>query len=65
MIRTIYTRFLTADLAMSPSDLQRVMNQPAGLTANREDIVFSSVFTDEVGISFSNGGQGSDNYVFL
>jgi hypothetical protein len=58
---------LTADLAItSSSDLQRVMNSTYGLTANREDIVFSSVFTDEVGIGFSNGGQGiSDNYIFF
>lgn len=58
---------LTADLAItSSSDLQRVMNSTYGLAANREDIVFSSVFTDEVGIGFSNGGQGiSDNYIFF
>lgn len=58
---------LTADLAItSSSDLQRVMNSTYGLAANREDIVFSSVFTDEVGIGFANGGQGiSDNYIFF
>lgn len=58
---------LTADLAItSASDLQRVMNSTYGLTANREDVVFSSVFTDEVGIGFANGGQGiSDNYIFF
>lgn len=58
---------LTADLAItSSSDLQRVMNATYGLTANREDVIFSSVFTDEVGIGFANGGQGiSDNYIFF
>lgn len=58
---------LTSDLAItSSSDLQRVMNSTYGLAANREDVIFSSVFTDEVGIGFANGGQGiSDNYVFF
>ena len=58
---------LTEDVAITASsDLQRVMNSTYGLLANREDIIFSSVFTDEVGIGFANGGQGiNDNYVFF
>lgn len=58
---------LTAELAItSSSDLQRVMNATYGFTANREDVLFSSVFTDEAGIGFANGGQGiNDNYIFF
>tara|TARA_R110000868_G_scaffold270345_1_gene529676 strand:- start:289 stop:1836 length:1548 start_codon:yes stop_codon:yes gene_type:complete len=58
---------LTSDLAITTSsDLQRVMNSTYGLAANREDVIFTSVFTDEAGIGFANGGQGiSDNYIFF
>lgn len=58
---------LTEDVAYTSStDLQRLMNSTYGLVANREDVVFSSVFTDECGIGFANGGQGiNDNYVFF
>jgi len=58
---------LTEDVAFTSStDLQRLMNSTYGLVANREDVIFSSVFTDECGIGFANGGQGiNDNYVFF
>lgn len=58
---------LTEDVAYTSStDLQRLMNSTYGLLTNREDIIFSSVFTDECGIGFANGGQGiQDNYVFF
>jgi starch-binding outer membrane protein, SusD/RagB family len=58
---------LTEEVAFTSSvDLQRLMNSTYGLVANREDVVFSSVFTDECGIGFANGGQGiNDNYVFF
>lgn len=58
---------LTEDVAITSStDLQRLMNSTYGLLTNREDIIFSSVFTDEVGIGFANGGQGiTEDYVFF
>ncbi|RTY68929.1 RagB/SusD family nutrient uptake outer membrane protein [Flavobacterium sp. LB2P53] len=58
---------LTEEVAFTSStDLQRLMNSTYGLLTNREDIIFSSVFTDEVGIGFANGGQGiNDDYVFF
>jgi hypothetical protein len=58
---------LTEEVAITNStDLQRLMNSTYGLLTNRQDIIFSSVFTDEVGIGFGNGGQGiNDDYVFF
>lgn len=58
---------LTEDVAFTSSeDLQRLMNSTYGLATNREDVIFTSVFTDECGIGFANGGQGiNDNYVFF
>jgi hypothetical protein len=58
---------LTEEVAITNStDLQRLMNSTYGLLTNRQDIIFSSVFTDEVGIGFANGGQGiNDDYVFF
>ena len=58
---------LTEDVAFtSASDLQRLMNSTYGLLTNREDIIFTSVFTDEVGIGFANGGQGiEEDFVFF
>ena len=57
---------LTEDVAITNSkDLQKVMNATYNNLTNREDIVFSSVFTDEVGIGIGNGGQGiNDNFIF-
>ena len=58
---------LTDDVAIQNSaGLRKVMNAGYNLMTDREDIVFSSVFTDEVGIGYANGGQGlSDNYIFF
>lgn len=58
---------LTEDVAITSStDLQRLLNSSMNLLTNREDIVFSSVFTDEVGIGFANGGQGlASDYIFF
>ena len=58
---------LTEDIAITSSaDLQRLMNSTYSLLTNREDIVFSSVFTDEIGIGIANGGQGiADNFIFF
>lgn len=58
---------LTDDVAVQNSTgLRKVMNSAYNLMTNREDIVFSSVFTDEVGIGYANGGQGiADNWIFF
>lgn len=46
--------------------LRNLMNSSYNNATNREEYVFSSVFTDEVGIGYANGGQGlSDNYIFF
>ncbi len=57
---------LTEDVAVRTSgDLQRLVNSAAQQITNREDIIFSSVFTDECGIGFANGGQGiTGDYIF-
>ncbi|MGH2665688.1 RagB/SusD family nutrient uptake outer membrane protein [Flavobacterium sp.] len=48
------------------ADLQKLMNRAYTLLTPLEEIQFSSIFTDEVGIGFANGGQGlTNNYVFL
>ncbi|MDQ1855130.1 MULTISPECIES: RagB/SusD family nutrient uptake outer membrane protein [unclassified Chryseobacterium] len=48
------------------SDLQKLMNSTYNLFSNRSEAVFTSVFTDEVGIGYANGGQGiSQEYIFL
>ena len=58
---------LTEEVAIiNSSDLQRLMNSSYLLMTNREESVFSSVFTDEAAIGFANGGQGiNDNYIFF
>jgi starch-binding outer membrane protein, SusD/RagB family len=58
---------LTDDVALSSSaDLQRVMNSAYNLLTDRTDVVFTSVFTDECGIGYANGGQGiSGDYIFF
>ncbi len=58
---------LTGDVAITTSaDLQSVMNSAYNLLTDRSDVVFTSVFTDEVGIGFANGGQGtSGDYIFF
>jgi hypothetical protein len=58
---------LTDDVAVSNSTgLRKVMNAGYNYMTDREDIVFTSVFTDEVGIGYANGGQGiDDNWIFF
>ena len=58
---------LTEDVAIvNSNDLQRIMNSSYNLMFNREEAVFTSVFTDEAAIGFANGGQGiNDNYIFF
>lgn len=49
----------TEEVALSSSgDLQRLMNASMNILSNRTETVFSSVFTDECGIGYANGGQG-------
>ncbi|MBC7743594.1 MAG: hypothetical protein H7096_00660, partial [Flavobacterium sp.] len=46
--------------------LRKLMNSGYNLMTDREDSVFTSVFTDEAGIGYANGGQGiTDNYIFF
>lgn len=58
---------LNEDLAFKrTADLQRMLNSAMLNMTNREEYVFSSVFTDEVGMGFNNGGQGlRSEYVFI
>lgn len=58
---------LTPDVAITNStNLKNLMNSTYTLLYDRETAVFTSVFTDEAGIGFANGGQGiNDNYVFF
>ncbi|NIF04454.1 RagB/SusD family nutrient uptake outer membrane protein [Chryseobacterium sp. Tr-659] len=58
---------LTEETAITQSaDLQKLMNSTYSIFSNRSEAVFSSVFTDEVGIGYANGGQGlSTEYIFL
>ncbi len=59
---------ITEEVALQNStDLRTLMNTSYALMYNRNEIEFSSVFTDEVGIGFANGGQGliNDDAYFL
>jgi starch-binding outer membrane protein, SusD/RagB family len=58
---------LTEEVAITTvADLTRITNNCYVSLFNRGDIQFSSVFTDEVSIGLTNGGQGiSDNYAFF
>jgi hypothetical protein len=58
---------LTAEVAVTKSsDLVRLVNSSMNLLTNREDYVFSSIFTDEAAPGSNNGGQGiTEDYVFL
>lgn len=50
------------------TDLQRIMNSAQNIMTNRQEYVFSSVFTDEAVPGVANGGQGiagSDAYYFF
>lgn len=58
---------MTEEVAVTnASDLNKLMNSTYNLMFSREEAVFSSVFTDEAGIGFANGGQGINaEYVFF
>lgn len=58
---------LTEEVAIQNSThLQQLMNATYANFYNREDAVFTSIFTDEAGIGYANGGQGiTDEYVFF
>lgn len=58
---------LTEDVAITTStNLRNLMNSTNSLCYDREQCVFTSVFTDEAGIGFANGGQGiNDTYIFF
>ncbi|WP_407482199.1 RagB/SusD family nutrient uptake outer membrane protein [Elizabethkingia meningoseptica] len=58
---------LTEETAITQSaDLQKLINSTYNIFSDRSEAVFSSVFTDEVGIGYANGGQGlSSEYIFL
>ncbi|MEJ5049973.1 RagB/SusD family nutrient uptake outer membrane protein [Chryseobacterium culicis] len=58
---------LTEETAITQSsDLQKLMNSTYNILSDRSEVVFSSVFTDEVGIGYANGGQGlTSEYIFL
>jgi starch-binding outer membrane protein, SusD/RagB family len=58
---------LTEEVAVqNSSDLQRLMNVSYEQLFGREEAVFTSVFTDEAGIGFANGGQGRNaEFIFV
>lgn len=57
---------LTEDVAIQTStDLSYLLNTAYNILTNRSEAESVSVFTDEVGIGFANGGQGkSTEYIF-
>lgn len=67
MFKPYYPGALTEDVAIQTSgDLQKLMNTSYSLLTPGNDIEFNSIFTDEAGVGYSNGGQGlNDNYAFL
>ena len=55
---------LTEDIAVqTPDDLQSLMNTAYASLTPLSEIEFSSVFTDEVGVGYNNGGQGKSDYL--
>lgn len=58
---------LTEEVAIqSVADISLLLNRAYSNMNSRSESEFVSVFTDEVGIGYANGGQGiSDDYVFL
>lgn len=58
---------LTEEVALTTSsDIEKVMNAAYLQLTSRTESVFTSVFTDEVGIGYANGGQGlNTEYVFF
>jgi len=57
---------ITEDVAIQTStDIQRLINSSMNILTNRNEYVFSSIFTDEAALGSNNGGQGrtgSDGY---
>ena len=58
---------LTQNVAISKvSDLSLLLNSAYSDLNSRSESEYVSIFTDEVGIGYANGGQGvADDYVFL
>ncbi len=58
---------LTEDIAVTNvTQLGQLMNSAYGLLFDREEAVFTSVFTDEASIGFANGGQGrNEEFIFF
>lgn len=58
---------LTEEVAITKSsDLVNLLNSSMNIMTNREEYVFSSVYTDEAAPGFNNGGQGiSGDYIFI
>ncbi len=67
MLDTFTPGALTEDVAITTSDdLQLLMNSALSVMSSRSETVFNSVFTDEIGIGFQNGGQGlSGDWIFF
>lgn len=54
------------DALLSSADLQLLLNSALTTMGSRTETEVVSIFTDEVGIGFANGGQGiNDDYVFF
>lgn len=54
------------EAVQTTADLSRLMNAAYGILTPFSEIEFNSIFTDEAGIGYANGGQGlDDNYAFL
>lgn len=54
------------DALVSSADLQLLLNSALTVMGSRAESEYVSIFTDEVGIGFANGGQGiNDDYVFF
>ncbi|WP_312090321.1 RagB/SusD family nutrient uptake outer membrane protein [Chryseobacterium sp.] len=54
------------DALRSSADLQLLLNSAISTIGSRSESEAVSIFTDEVGIGFANGGQGiDDDYVFF
>lgn len=58
---------LTEEVAITKSsDLVNLLNASLNIMTNREEYVFTSVYTDEAAPGFNNGGQGiTGDYIFL
>ncbi|MFC6267055.1 RagB/SusD family nutrient uptake outer membrane protein [Frigoriflavimonas asaccharolytica] len=53
------------DALNTSADMSLLMNSALAIGSSRSESEYVSIFTDEVGIGFANGGQGiTDEYVF-